>query len=83
MPMSRPPLRRGSVARIVIGALLCLVAIVLSVYGFLHLAGVLAGGGYGTPAVRTALIILGTSGAFLATGIAVIIWDISLRYERD
>jgi hypothetical protein len=42
---------------------------------------VLERGGYGTPAVRDALIVLGVAGALLAAGIATVIWDISKRYE--
>lgn len=67
--------------RLLIGILLCVSALVTAVYGFLRLAGVLEQGGYGTPAVRDALIVLGTAGALLAGGIATIIWDISKRYE--
>jgi hypothetical protein len=61
--------------------MLCVVALATTVYGFLQLASVLERGGYGTPAVRNALIVLGLAGALLAAGIATIIWDISNRYE--
>jgi hypothetical protein len=67
--------------RLAIGIALCLVATGVTVYGFLHLARVLDQGGYGTPAVRNALMVLGAAGALLAGGIATIIWDISKRYE--
>jgi uncharacterized membrane protein YuzA (DUF378 family) len=67
--------------RLVVGALLILLALGVTVFGFFHLAAVLEQGGYGTPAVRNALGILGFAGALLATGIATIIWDISKRYE--
>jgi hypothetical protein len=67
--------------RIFVGALLILVAAGVSVYGFFNLAAVLEQGGYGTPAVRNALGVLGVAGALLAAGIATIIWDISKRYE--
>jgi hypothetical protein len=74
---------RGSIVRFVIGVLLCLSAVIAIVYGFFRLAGVLEGGGYGTPAQRDALIVLGAAGALLATGIATIIWDVSKRYEQN
>lgn len=67
--------------RLVIGILLLVCALGTTVYGFLRLAGVLEQGGYGTPAVRDALVVLGLAGAMLAGGIATIIWDISKRYE--
>jgi hypothetical protein len=70
------------VIRLGIGVLLCVTALVTTVYGFVRLAGVLEQGGYGTPAVRDALVVLGTAGALLAGGIATIIWDISKRYEN-
>jgi hypothetical protein len=69
------------VIRLGIGVLLCLTALATTVYGFFRLAGVLEQGGYGTPAVRDALFVLGAAGALLAGGIATIIWDISQRYE--
>lgn len=68
--------------RLLVGILLCVVAIVITVYGFIRLIGVLEHGGYGTPAVRDALTVLGVAGALLATGIATIIWDISKKYEN-
>ncbi len=77
---SRSP-RRGSIRRFLVGVLLCVVALGTTVYGFFHLASVLEQGGYGTPAVRDALIVLGLAGALLAAGIATIIWDVSNRYE--
>lgn len=72
---------RGSLVRVTIGALLCGVAIAATVYGFFRLAGVLERGGYGTTAVRDALVVLGGAGALLAAGIATLIWDVSKRYE--
>jgi hypothetical protein len=50
--------------------------------GFSRLFNLLEAGGYGTPAMRTALVILGVAGACLATGIATLIWEISKRYEH-
>ena len=79
---SRPAsTRHGSTVRLLIGAALTILALSLAVIGFVRLITVLESGGYGTTAMRTALILLGTSGAFLAAGIATLIWDISKRYE--
>jgi hypothetical protein len=76
------PSNGGSGWRLLTGALLFIVAMVIAVYGFLSLVRVLDSGGYGTPAMRTALVTLGFAGACFAGGVATIIWDISKRYER-
>ena len=68
--------------RLVLGMLLIVVAILVTVYGFFNLASVLEQNGYGTPAMRGALGVLGLAGALLASGIATVIWDISKRYEN-
>jgi hypothetical protein len=61
---------------------LIVAALAVAAFGFTRLVGVLDGGGYGTPAMRQALTVLGVSGAFLAGGIATLIWDVSKRYEQ-
>jgi hypothetical protein len=77
-----PPHRRGSAVRFALGVFLCLAALVVTVYGFVRLATVLDQGGYGTPAQRNALAVLGLAGGLFAAGIATIIWDVSERYEK-
>ena len=82
MTPPRPsPSHAGSTLRLLIGATLTFVAILTALIGFLRLVSVLEGGGYGTTAMRMALVILGTAGALLAAGIATLIWDIAKRYE--
>lgn len=71
----------GSTVRLLIGAGLTVTAITTAAIGFVRLVTVLEGGGYGTSAMRTALVILGVAGACLAGGIATLIWDIAKRYE--
>jgi hypothetical protein len=46
------------------------------------LFSILDAGGYGTPAMRTALVLLGIAGGCLATGVATLIWEVSKRYEH-
>jgi hypothetical protein len=75
--------RRGSTLRLAIGVALIVAALAITVYGFLRLGRVLEAGGYGTPAVRDALIILGLAGACISAGIALIIWDVSQRYSDE
>jgi hypothetical protein len=72
----------GSALRLIVGIACIVAALVTTVYGFFNLARVLEGGGYGTSAQRNALLVLGGAGALLAAGIAIIIWDISKRYEH-
>jgi len=79
-PIAPRPPRRGSMLRLVTGVVLCVAALVITVAGFLRLARVLEAGGYGTPAVRDALMILGLAGACISAGIALLIWDLSQRY---
>ena len=74
---------QGSGWRLLTGILLFIVALVIAVYGFLSLVRVLNTGGYGTPPMLRALVILGIAGACLAGGIATIIWDIAKRYENS
>ena len=78
-----PQGRGGSVLRLLTGALLVIVALAVAAFGFTTLVGVLDGGGYGTPAMRDALTMLGLAGACLAGGIATVIWDVAKRYEES
>ena len=73
--------RPGSVVRMLLGALMLVAALLLTIFGLLRLGSVLEGGGYGTPAVRQALVVLGLAGGAGATGIALLIWEIGLRYR--
>ena len=72
----------GSIVRLLIGSVLIIVALAGTLIGFIRLIRVLEGGGYGTSAMRGALITLGIAGALLASGIATVIWDIAKRYEK-
>jgi Na+-transporting NADH:ubiquinone oxidoreductase subunit NqrD len=72
----------GSTLRLLTGLVLTMVAMATAVIGFSRLFGVLEAGGYGTSAMRNALVILGASGALFASGIATLIWEVSKRYER-
>lgn len=82
--MTRPPRPsdRGSTLRLLTGLVFTIVAMATAAIGFSRLFNLLEAGGYGTPAMRTALVILGVAGACLATGIATLIWEISKRYEH-
>lgn len=66
----------------IFGAVLAVGSVFMAVFGFINLIRTLEGGGYGTPAMRQALFILGCAGAGLGAGVATVIWDISKRYEN-
>lgn len=72
----------GSLLRLLFGIVLFLVALVIATFGFVRLITVLDHGGYGTSAMTTALVVLGTAGACLAIAIATLIWDVAKRYEK-
>jgi hypothetical protein len=76
------PEARGSTVRLIVGATFVIASLATAVFGFVTLIRLLEGGGYGTPAMRQALAILGAAGAGLGAGIAMIIWDIAKRYEN-
>ena len=73
---------QGSTLRLLTGLVFTIVAMAVAVIGFSRLFALLEAGGYGTPAMRTALVMLGVAGACLATGVATLIWEISKRYEH-
>lgn len=72
----------GSTIRLIMGSVLAVGSVFTAMFGFVTLIRTLEGGGYGTPAMRQALFILGAAGAGLGAGVATIIWDISKRYEN-
>ena len=79
---SPPASGEGSTIRLLIGVVLVVAALVSTLIGFVRLIRLLEHGGYGTPAMRSAFVVLGGAGALLAAGIATVIWEISKRYEH-
>lgn len=71
----------GSPLRLLAGAVMIIVAATMALVGFVRLMDVLDGGGYGTSAMRLALVVMGIAGALFAAGTATVIWDIAQRYE--
>jgi hypothetical protein len=45
------------------------------------MVGALERGGYGTATVDRALAVLAAGGAFLAIGISLLIWELSIRHN--
>jgi hypothetical protein len=49
--------------------------------GFIMMVRALESGGYGSQAVTRALAVLGAGGGLLGVGIALLIWELSVRYN--
>jgi len=79
--VTSPGPQRGSPIRYV-SAIVCLVAALVTLpAGFLQMVRALDRGGYGTSSVTYALVWLGVGGAFLGFGIALMIWEFSVRHN--
>lgn len=70
----------GSFARAVFGLVFLVASLVGVTIGFVQLMAGLQGPGYGSPEVQMALIWMTGSGALMAIGICLIIWEVSIRY---
>ena len=77
---AHPPPHKGSPIRYVAGMVCLLSALVVLAGGFAQMVIALETGGYGTSRITYALGVLGAGGGLLATGIAVLIWEYSIRY---
>jgi hypothetical protein len=78
---TRPQIDHGSTIRLIVGLTLIVVALGTALVSFVQLITTLERGGYGTTAMRAALVALGAAGACLAAGVATVIWDLSKRFE--
>jgi hypothetical protein len=73
--------QRGSPARYVTG-LVCLVAAMVTLpAGFVQMIVALERGGYGTSSNTIALAWLGLGGGLLGLGMALLIWELSVRHN--
>ena len=71
----------GSSIRYVSGAVILVAALVTLLSGGLMMVGALERGGYGTSSVDRALTVLAAGGGFLAIGISLLIWELSIRHN--
>jgi hypothetical protein len=79
--MTSPAPQRGSSIRYV-SALVCLAAAMVALpAGFIQMVRSLERGGYGTSSITFALTWLGVGGAFLGFGVALMIWEFSVRHN--
>lgn len=76
-----PPPNAGSPIRYVLGAVCLIGAMVVLPAGFILMVRALDRGGYGTERVTYALATLGLGGGLLGLGIALLIWELSVRYN--
>ena len=73
--------QRGSSVRYVTAMVCLMVAIVSLPAGFVQMVRALEHGGYGTSSVTFVWIWLAIGGGFLGFGIALLIWELSIRHN--
>jgi hypothetical protein len=74
-------MNRGSSVRYVSGLVMLVTALVTLLSGGLMMVRALERGGYGTSSVDGALTVLAAGGGFLAIGISLLIWELSVRHN--
>jgi hypothetical protein len=74
--VARPSLLRG-----VVGWTSLLLSLILLVMSAVMLVRALEVQGDGSPDMRGALVWMGTAGALMANGIALLIWEYSVRHH--
>lgn len=79
MKMTGP--QRGSPVRYIAGMVCLIGAMVTIPAGFVLMVRALEGGGYGTSANTIALTWIAVGGGLLGLGIALVIWELSVRYN--
>ena len=73
--------QRGSPIRYVAAAVCLVAAMVTLPAAFIQMVRALERGGYGTSSVTFALGWLGLGGALLGLGVALMIWELSVRHN--
>ena len=73
--------QRGSTPRYIAGMVCLMVAMVTLPAGFVQMIRALEGGGYGTSSNTLAFVTLAAGGGFLGLGIALVIWELSIRHD--
>jgi hypothetical protein len=72
---------QASSVRYVAGMVALITALVALLGGGLMMVQALERGGYGTSSVDLALTVLAVGGGFLALGISLLIWELSIRHN--
>ena len=73
--------QRGSTTRYIAGMVCLMIAMVTLPAGFVQMIRALERGGYGTSSNTLAFVTLAAGGAFLSLGIALVIWELSIRHN--
>ena len=79
--MISPLLHQGSAIRSVAAGVCLISSLVVLPAGFIQMVRALEAGGYATGGVTFALWWLGAGGGLLGMGIALLIWELSVRYD--
>ena len=73
--------QRGSPIRYVIGSVSLMGALVALPAGGMQMVRSLERGGYGTSSIDYAVALLGLGGGLLGLGVALLIWELSVRHN--
>ena len=79
MPSSAPGKR--SFLRAIAGAVCLVASLVVLPAGFVMMVRALETSGYGSSGVTRSFAVLAAGGGLLGLGIALIIWELSVRYD--
>jgi hypothetical protein len=72
---------KQSILRTISGAVCLVASLVVLPAGFVMMVRALERSGYGSPAVTQSLTVLAAGGGLLGLGIALLIWELSVRYN--
>jgi len=76
----QPPLQQGSTIRTIAGGVCLVSSLVVLPAGFIQMVQALENGGYATGGTTFALWWLAAGGGLLGMGIALLIWEMSVRH---
>ena len=74
-------MKAASPIRYVAGLVLLVASLVTLLSGGFMMVDALERGAYGTSTIDRAVTVLASGGGFLAIGISLLIWEISVRYN--
>ena len=78
--MIKRPLQQPSPIRYLVGGVCLISAMVCLPAGFIQMVLALERGGYGTSSITYAVAWLGLGGGLLGLGMALMIWELSVRH---
>ena len=79
--MIQPLPQKSSTVRTIAGVVCLVSSLVVLPAGFIQMIQALENGGYATGGVRFALWWLAAGGGLLGLGIALLIWEMSVRHD--